>query len=146
MPKEKSKENRTYQVAWEKDFGWVTRGKGGAPFCKICKKSIVCKKCNLKQHEDTIDHQTRTKRQEGIPSVLSLYQNLPDTAKEKEKKAEIRLATYTACHSSPNAINHLSDIIKTLGKGSSLESIHLHRYVYMYIDLGSSLQEGHFLF
>ena len=43
------------------------------------------------------------------------------------KQAELQLAVATCCHNSVASIDHFGEIIKKLGKGSSLENIRLHR-------------------
>lgn len=45
-----------------------------------------------------------------------------------EKKAnDLRLAVYIAMHSSIRSVDHLTELLKDLGKGSSLENLRMHR-------------------
>lgn len=51
------------------------------------------------------------------------HQDVPD----KLKRAELQLAVATCCHCSTAAIDHLSEVIKINGTGSTLENLRLHR-------------------
>lgn len=43
------------------------------------------------------------------------------------KSADIQLALYTASHNSIRSIDHLGEVVRSLGKGSTLETLRLHR-------------------
>ena len=46
---------------------------------------------------------------------------------EEKNFAELKLAMYIATYCSLTSIDHLGEILKELGKGSSLENIKIHR-------------------
>lgn len=43
------------------------------------------------------------------------------------KTTDLRLAMFTAIHSTVKSIDHLSELLQVLGKGTRLEKIRLHR-------------------
>ncbi len=43
------------------------------------------------------------------------------------KKLELKLAAMAVCHTSFNAMDHISEILKEEGKGTAFEKVKLHR-------------------
>ena len=54
------------------------------------------------------------------------FKSSPAIASEV-KRLELKLAVMTVCHTSFNAIDHIGEILKEEGKGSTFEKIKLHR-------------------
>jgi len=48
-------------------------------------------------------------------------------ANANQKVIDIKLAVHIACHSAVKSVDHLSLLLKLLGKGSKLENLQLHR-------------------
>ena len=46
---------------------------------------------------------------------------------DSQKEMDIKLALHVICHSSINSIDHLTDLLRLLGKGSRLEKVQMHR-------------------
>ena len=46
---------------------------------------------------------------------------------DSQKEMDIKLALHVICHSSINPIDHLTDVLRLLGKGSRLEKVQMHR-------------------
>ena len=46
---------------------------------------------------------------------------------DESKRRDLRLVVLTALHSAVKSIDHLSDVLKDVGKGTSLENTRLHR-------------------
>ena len=43
------------------------------------------------------------------------------------KEIDIKLAIHTVCHSTVNTVDHLTELLKEIGKGSDLEKLKMHR-------------------
>ncbi|KAK3924462.1 Zinc finger MYM-type protein 1 [Frankliniella fusca] len=138
---------KNYNEKWEKDpklKQWLTcsseedimNGKGEA-YCKVCCVNLRA------QHADLLKH---AKREKHISKMQSLNRNVqpsldsfgkrfflvlvsvaPVVVSNAEKIVEIRLAMFIAMHSSVRSMDHLGELLKELGKGSSLEKLRMHR-------------------
>ncbi|KAK3932367.1 Zinc finger MYM-type protein 1 [Frankliniella fusca] len=129
-----------YNPEWEKEAAlkkWLRRtpdelinqGKGAA-YCSLCKSTLRA------QHSDLISHGKSAKHrgnEKALPSATQPvlqqfgYETLSGK-KTKEKETDIKLSVLTACHSSIRSVDHLTDMIRTVGsKETELKEIRLHR-------------------
>ena len=78
--------------------------------CKYCNTEIRAQLSDLKDHASTKKHKSRC-----VPSVKSftvpMAGNSGGTINDDQKRCELRIATYVACHTSINAVDDLSDIL-----------------------------------
>ena len=119
--------DRKYKEEWEAKFTWLKRAPNKVDaYCKICNCTIKSKFFNFSQHEVSAKHKANTV--ESCQSNLSSFV-LKKSSKIEDniKKAEIRLAVSVSCHCSIMSIDHMGEIIKKEGKGSTLGGIKLHR-------------------
>ncbi|XP_050724635.1 uncharacterized protein LOC127002594 [Eriocheir sinensis] len=116
--------SRKFKDEWEIFFLWVKQSSDGSgeAFCKLCHCNLVPRLSSLQNHEKSDKHQ---KRQAAIPytSALKVSPNVSDEV----KRAELEIATAICCHCSTISVDHISDIIKRNGKGSTLGKINIHR-------------------
>lgn len=63
----------------------------------------------------------------GCLTKFSFFSAIPSDVSNETKSVDIRLAVFVAIHSSVRSIDHMSDLLKELGKGSPLEKTKLHR-------------------
>ncbi|KAH0549686.1 hypothetical protein KQX54_012491 [Cotesia glomerata] len=129
--------DKHYRVEWEKKDmfkRWLCKapkdlilsGQGEA-YCKWCRVTLRAHKHDLKVHCSRKTHQHKA------TSLTSKKQRkLTDTGittklESKTKIADIKLVLQIAAHSSTKSIDHLSELLKSLGKGSDLEKLRLHR-------------------
>ena len=129
MPKWKSSydSNRKYNAAWEKNFVWLSKSTDGSEsaHCKLCRCNIVPRLSNLTLHETTEKHKR------NVPShsqtTLPLVTTPRNKTDDKIKSAEMQIAVSMACHCAIRSVDHLGEIMKTHGRGSTLGDIKLHR-------------------
>lgn len=119
----------TYHAEWEKEFPQVTKAKDGTQqaYCKLCHKGLQPRKGTLKNHAESKKH---TRRASSISfASTSMFQSFKKTSSDpdKLKRAELQLAVGITCHCPVIAVDHLSEIIKRNGVGSTLENWKLHR-------------------
>ena len=120
---------RTYHVEWEKEFPWVSKARDGTQqaYCKLCHKGLQPRKGTLKNHAESKEHAQRASSLSS--SSTSMFQSFKKTSvdSDKLKRAELQLAVGIICHCPVIAVDHLSEIIKLNGGGSTLENLKLHR-------------------
>ncbi len=118
---------RKYQASWEKEFAWIRKDPGGTEkaFCRACVCKLEPKKDGLVGHAKSEKHLKNTRAISQTPSLAPEVKR--PRVDEGVKHAEIELAVSTACHCSIKVIDHISEVVKKHGKGSSLERIKLHR-------------------
>uniref|UniRef100_A0A0N7ZCY6 Uncharacterized protein n=1 Tax=Scylla olivacea TaxID=85551 RepID=A0A0N7ZCY6_SCYOL len=127
MPKWKGfyDSQRNYKCEWERTFLWVKEapdGRGDA-YCKLCF-------CNLKPRLSIIQKHEQTEKHKMKQSVIRTTKPItvyPSGPSEDVKKTELELAVAISCHCSIKSIDHLGEIMKKHGKGSTLGKISLHR-------------------
>ncbi|XP_043282391.1 uncharacterized protein [Venturia canescens] len=95
--------------------------------CKVCECNLRAHHMDLLRHSHTAAHKAKmtnidTSRQPVLASMGKIQSSFIGT-----KKMDLRMAVHIAAHSSIRSIDHLSEILRTLDKGSSLENISLHR-------------------
>jgi len=78
------------------------------------------------KHKNTKIHRTKQIEVPRGQSYLSKV-GITCTVSTEQKKTDLKLAAYIAVHSSIKSIDHLCNLLKSLGKGSSLEELKLHR-------------------
>lgn len=115
---------RKFQSEWSKEFLWAKESPdgSGSAYCKLCKSNIVPRKHSLKQHEDTEKHKKRVPDPKLAPRI-----NISNSETDEVKKAEIEIAVSLCCHCSISSIDHLGDVFKKHGKGSTLGKVRMHR-------------------
>lgn len=127
MPKWKSfyDSQRKYKCEWERTYLWVKEAPDGTgdAYCKLCLCNLNPRLYILQKHEKTEKHK---KRQYVIKTArpVTVY---PSGPSEEVKKAELELAVAITCHCSIRSVDHLGEIMKKHGKGSTLGNITLHR-------------------
>lgn len=93
-----------------------------------CKTDIVAHRKSIKDHGNTKKHIDSAKNEKACLRIPKIHQFAVPTIDEKRKIAELKLAAYVSEHSSVNAIDHLSTVVKDLDPDSPiLSKIKLHR-------------------
>ncbi|KAK3918936.1 Zinc finger protein 862 [Frankliniella fusca] len=132
----------SYNPEWEKkpEFrGWIRKtsdeliqkGKGEA-WCKYCDSSLRAHLDSLKDHLASEKHSNAAKRlvkdsQGRLQPTIGEAFGAKQSEKEQRKIKDIKLSAYTACHTSIKAIDHLGELLKSIGTGSGLQNLRLHR-------------------
>ena len=116
MPKW-GKYKKLYRKEWETDpelKTWIAPAPAddSKARCKYCNVEIRAHLNDLKEHSATKKHKSRC-----VPSVKSFAVPVGSgagqgTIKDDQKRCELRIATYVACHTSINAVGDLSDILQ----------------------------------
>ena len=116
MPKW-GKYKKLYRKEWESDpelKTWIApvQDDPAKARCKYCNAIIRAHYNDLKEHANTKKHQARC-----VPSASVKAFTVPaanagpsGTINDDQKRRELRIATYVACHTSINAVDDLSDI------------------------------------
>ncbi|XP_050064206.1 uncharacterized protein LOC126553056 [Aphis gossypii] len=131
------KYKRKYCVDWEAkpEFkGWLQKATESQSYENDLKEAY-CSKCKVvlrAHHGDLISHSKTTKHIGKMKSLIvekqPRLQSFGVSTVTRERKAvELKLAVHIATHSAIKSIDHLVDILKVSGKGSSLENLRLHR-------------------
>ena len=117
--------DRKFKKEWMKEFLWVTEAPDGSQsaYCKLCKCNIIAKKCSLVAHENTSKHKERAPSKSLAPP-LGFQRVEPET---DVKRAELEMAVALCCHCSISSIDHLGELMKRHGQGSTLGKMKLHR-------------------
>ncbi|XP_043471984.1 uncharacterized protein LOC122504801 [Leptopilina heterotoma] len=130
------KYTKKYCVSWEKDpqlKGWLQRseetdilnGKTEA-FCKLCKVHLRAHKNDLIRHASRPVHlqneKSFDKRQQPNLHNFAIVK-----VNEEMKILDLKLAMYVSMHCSISSIDHLTNLLKLLGKGTPIENLKLHR-------------------
>ncbi len=111
------KYKKSYRKEWETDSElktWIApvQADDSKARCKYCNTEIRAQLNDLKEHGATKKHKSRC-----VPSVKSFAVAVGSgvgqgTVKDDQKRRELRIATYVACHTSINAVEDLSDILQ----------------------------------
>lgn len=107
--------------------GWLKRADShclNEAYCKVCRKALRAHATDLQKHALTREHTLNMGRFNTARKITSDFKPAFDI---KEKTAVLKIAAYIACHSAVRSVNHLCEIMKELGKGSSLENFRMHR-------------------
>lgn len=97
-------------------------------YCLYCKSYLTAQKKILLEHADTEKHQRSIRIDNSLVNIPKIETFVKPVLTEKRKIAELRLAFYTAEHTSIRAIDHLSYVVKNLDKESPvLKDIHMQR-------------------
>lgn len=121
-------DNRKYLESWEKEFTWLTSVTSQGvklPFCKLCRKSLQPHCGTLAKHAQGAQHKEVFKSA-SVSKTLNFLKKKPGLSDDL-KRIELELALATCCHCPTLAIDHLGEVIKKNGKGSTLEHLRLHR-------------------
>ena len=131
MPKWKAnyEGGRKYNQEWEKTFPWCKKATDrSSAFCKLCSTTIQPKSASLKKHEESAGHKTRVSNtQTRIGDAFTRTARQSKSQDDLTKAAELELAVNIACHGSIKSVDHISELLKKHGQGSTLGSIRMHR-------------------
>jgi len=106
--------------------GWLKPGADeNHARCNVCRVELRAHKTDLIKHKGTKIHRTKQIEVPRGQSYLSKV-GITCTVSTEQKKTDLKLAAYIAVHSSIKSIDHLCNLLKSLGKGSSLEELKLH--------------------
>lgn len=94
-------------------------------FCKICKSFLRAHQTDLKKHSNGKTHIAKMKMIVSEPSQSKISNIIIITNEQKE--IDLKLALYVVTHSSIRNMDHLIDILKSIGKGSPLSNLKMHR-------------------
>lgn len=83
-------------------------------------------KIDLIKHKNTKIHRTKEKEVPKDQNVLSKV-GVTCSVSTEQKNIDLKLAAYIAVHSSIISVDHLCNLLKSIGKGSSLEELKIHR-------------------
>lgn len=94
--------------------------------CSVCRVELRAHKTDLIKHKNTKIHKTREKE---VPKGQNVLNNIGLTynVSTEQKDIDLKLAAYVAVHSSIISIDHLCNLLKLIGRGSSLQDLKLHR-------------------
>ena len=110
---------------WEKEFPWLTPLQSGRGYCTHCKIDLVPKITIIRRHRDSQSH---IKKAPYINHFQPTFKVPGVTVKSvKLKKFELKMAAFSACHTSFRSIDHLGEVMSEGGEGSLLENVKLHR-------------------
>lgn len=123
-------DNRKYLKSREKEFPWLTsvlsEGSEHA-FCKLRRKTLQTHRGTLGKHEQGAQHR-KIVSSVSVSKTLNFPKKLKlSPVSDDVKRAELELALTMCCHCSIQTIDHLGEVIKKNGKGSTLGNIRLHR-------------------
>jgi hypothetical protein len=119
-----------YNSKWEKEFPWLEAVPGNVNLasCKYCRTVVKAKLDVVKAHGNGQKHKCRLQfANENVKSKLPFKPVTVKVIPSEVKKVELKLTAMAVCHTSFNALNHISDLVCQEGKGSHLEKIKLHR-------------------
>lgn len=116
--------SRKYRDEWEKQFMWVKESSDGSgeAYCKSCHCNLAPRLSSLQNHEKSGKHQ---KKQSALSHTSAL--KVSPSVSDDVKRAELEIASAMCCHCSTVSVDHISDVIKRNGKGSTLGKISIHR-------------------
>lgn len=128
MPKWKAHYDgaRKYLPEWETEFPWLQKDDKEGAICKLCRKSLRCKKFIILQHSKSSGHIIKETATNSCKSV-AFFMKKSTSEDEALKKAELQLAASISCHCSISSIDHIGEIIQQYSKGSVLEKLKMHR-------------------
>lgn len=124
--------SQKFRDAWLKDENlkdWliaVSSMAGNQAKCKICHIFLNNHYNDLKRHTESKKHKTSENIVFGKLQQKFAYRNMESSL--EEKRAEAKLALYIACHTSINAVDHLSEVCKTaFHRNPITDNLRLHR-------------------
>lgn len=116
-PKKKMKTyKQKYNSSWEREpklKKWLApvRNKPYNAFCKICNKQLIAGHSELLRHQISKKHQEKEASMKHTRSIVDMV--VTDSISSDVKRAEIKMAAFTAEHNLPIAVmDHLSDLVK----------------------------------
>ncbi|KAK3921139.1 LOW QUALITY PROTEIN: Zinc finger protein 862, partial [Frankliniella fusca] len=96
-------------------------------------KCLVCEIPLRAHHTDLLKHATQSKTHLANMDKYNVQKQRRLDAvgvhvgSDERRAMDLRLAVFIACHSAIRSIDHLSEILAVIGKGSKLEDVKLHR-------------------
>ena len=144
MPKDKDswgKYKKHYNPKWENEKGlkeWIRRvpGDDTRVLCTICNKTQRAHHADLIKHSKSVAHVTAVKgRGSGAAKFLAAkvtVQPVDLSQNVNQKSTDLKLATYVACHTSINAVDHLGETVSSCAESCQcgknyLKTLQLHR-------------------
>ncbi|KAK3909733.1 Zinc finger protein 862 [Frankliniella fusca] len=134
-----AKYSKKYNQKWELDplfKGWLQRtpehlineGKSEA-YCHLCKTCIRPHKSDLIAHKDCATHRRNEKALPGRaqPQLEHFGYEGGATKSTQQKTTDIKICMMVACHTSIKSVDHISEMMRSLGTGGPLEDLRLHR-------------------
>ncbi|KAK3930911.1 SCAN domain-containing protein 3 [Frankliniella fusca] len=124
--------SRKYQKEWEREAffrGWLTENPSGAAANKGA-KCTVCDRPLRAHHADLVRHAnnpTHIKNMEGQRTNMRLDTMGVQRVGDDRKAIDLQLAVHVVVHSGLRTVDHLTELLKQVGKGSPLENLKLHR-------------------
>jgi hypothetical protein len=94
--------------------------------CKYCKAVLKAKLDVLKMHGSGQKHKHLLPYSNQMAMWKLPFKPVVVIPNEV-KKVELKLTVMAVCHTSFNALNHISDLVCQEGEGSYLQKIKLHR-------------------
>ena len=139
--KEKYEKGRKYKNDWEKEYPWVealvvkeSNEETGAESCttkarcKVCDKILLPRKASIRGHQETTEHKNRIESRDRSARLnFPAAEGGSRKVKNATKVAELKLACTICCHCAVLSVDHIGEVVKECGYGSSLEKIRVHR-------------------
>lgn len=118
--------SRRFKDEWERQFMWVKESSDGSgeAYCKVCHCNLVPRLSSLQNHEKSGKHQ---KKQSAVSFTSTSFFKASSSVSDEVKRAELEIATAMCCHCSTVSVDHIGEMIKRSGKGSTLGKISIHR-------------------
>ncbi len=94
---------------------------------------MVCEIPLRAHHTDLLKHATQSKTHLANMDKYNVQKQRRLDAvgvhvgSDERKEIDLRLAVFIACHSAVRSIDHLTEILAVIGKGSKLEDLKIHR-------------------
>ena len=128
---------RKIRKDWEEQFTWVSQAKDGSDkaFCRYCHVDITARLSCLKSHEETDKHKLKAPSK-NLKSLSQMDAHVQKTARSREKEGELtkenkdldlHIAVFVACHTAIHTVDHLGQVVRKHGEGSSLGKLKLGR-------------------
>ncbi|XP_071578842.1 general transcription factor II-I repeat domain-containing protein 2B-like [Temnothorax nylanderi] len=96
-------------------------------YCKICDQSLRSHLADLQRHARSKKHRENSAVLNRTKYKSLMSHGYQATITAEKKIVDIKLALYITMHSSIRSVDHLGELLSTLGKGSNLENLRLHR-------------------
>lgn len=126
---------RKYRKDWEEEFTWVSQAMDGSDkaFCRYCRVDITPRISCLRSHEGTDKHKLKAPSK-NLNSLSQMDAHVQKTAREREvevtkenKEMDLDIAVFVACHTAIHTVDHLGQVVRKHGEGSSMGKLKLGR-------------------
>ncbi|KAE8746144.1 hypothetical protein FOCC_FOCC007145 [Frankliniella occidentalis] len=112
--------------------GWLAENPAGRPENKGA-KCLVCEIPLRAHHADLLKHGTKSLTHIANMEIYNVQKQRRldgvgiQVFSDEKREIDLRLAVFIACHAAVRSIDHLSELLVVLGKGSKLADLMLHR-------------------